>query len=54
MVEIFLVRSKLGHGLYSGKYSKPPKTEGTDEEKAADEVFNKQNFLFKGNMILLR
>lgn len=29
--------SKLGRGLVSGNYSKPPKKEGTDEEKAADE-----------------
>ena len=31
-------RSKLGHGLVSGNYSTPPKNEGTDEEKAAEEV----------------
>ena len=34
-------RSKLGHGLVSGNFSKSPTTEGTDEEKAANEVFVK-------------
>lgn len=29
--------SKLGHGLVSGNYSQSPKTDGTDEENAADE-----------------
>ena len=37
-VEDFDVQmSKLGHGLVSGDYSTRPKSEGTDEEKAADE-----------------
>lgn len=40
--------SKLAHGLVSGDYSKSPKTEGTDEEKAADEKLRGVSpFMFK-------
>ena len=36
-----MFRSKLGHGLVSGEYSKPPRNDGTDDEKGVDEVSSK-------------